>query len=389
MGTMNEPIQAHIGESDAVDTGAPLVLVTGLPGAGKSLFALAQYGVDEKGQLRANTYQSGIPGCKLPYWDPVKWRDLPPGATYFIDEAQDVFPPRNPNSDPPSHYVFNRVRKGGLAVVLLTQHPTMIDARVRRLCGKHFHLVNEFGAESAMLHEFPTGVGDVDARNDSLATRWKYPKHVYDYYESASKHRGKGKPPARVRMIPWLIGGAVVAVLAGLWWTWHVMNDMPGAGVADKAKLQPVQSARPGSTDPRSGRTLTAAEYVASHQPRLPGLAHTAPRYDDLTKPSRAPFPAACVSTKARCKCFSQDATVLDVPEPTCRSVVERGFFKDWTDPMDRGRAVGPAGVGQREASAPARGNVASREDLVALADQTPPVGQALDDGQVLRSMRK
>lgn len=370
---------------ELADPGAPLALVTGLPGAGKTLYSLAQFAVGKQ-----NVYHAGITGCTLPEWDATKWAELPPGSTLLIDEAQEFFPPRNPNADPPAHYVFNRIRHIGVHVVLITQHPNMLDSRVRRLCGKHYHLVNVFGAEAAMLHEFPTGVGDVDARTDSIATKWRYPRAVYSLYKSSTMHRSKGATPRKVKMIPWLIAGGIAATLAGLWWVWSIMTDMPGAALpaqTPSAKARPQDGPQPGQ---RGGRALTPLEYAASYQPRTPGLAHTAPRYDDLTKPARAPYPAACVSTATRCKCYSQDATVLDVPEATCRSVVDRGFFRDWTDPNDRGKAIGPTGNGQPQPPGSKQpGGMADRDELVALADQTPPVGQAANDGQVLRSMRR
>lgn len=238
-----------------------------------------------------------------------------------------------------------------------------------------------------MVHEYPTGIGDVDNRAESTGTKWRYPREVYKLYKSSDMHRSKGAPPQRVRMIKWLIVGAVVLALAGLAWTWKQMGGAMGVNEPQHAAHpEPSRSSAP----PEQGRrVLTPAEYVAQHQPRVEGLAYTAPRYDDLTKPARAPYPAACVSTPTRCKCYSQDATALDVPDVTCRSVVERGFFKDWTDPMDRGKPFGPAGQGQTQPGGPAKGNVGSRDDLVAMADQTPPVGQAVADGDVIRSMRK
>lgn len=369
---------------DLADPGAPVTAVTGLPGAGKTLYALSQFAVGKQ-----QVYQAGIPGCALPEWDPTKWMDLPAGSTLIVDEAQEVFPPRNPNADPPAHYVLNRVRHKGIYLVFLTQHPNMLDSRVRRLVGRHYHLVNVFGAQEAMVHEYPTGIGDVDNRSESKPTKWRYPREVYKLYKSSDMHRSKGTPPRRVLMIKWLLVAAVVLTLAGLAWTWQQMG---GAMGLDGPKQQHAsRSDQPrASAQPEQGRrVLTPAEYVAQHQPRVEGLAYSAPRYDDLTKPTRAPYPAACVSTPTRCKCYSQDATALDVPDATCRSVVERGFFKDWSDPTDKGKPFGPAGQGQTQPGGPAKGNVGSRDELVALADQTPPVGQAVADGAVIRSMRK
>jgi zona occludens toxin len=54
--------------------------------------------------------------------------------------------------------------------------------------------------------------------------------------------------------------------------------------------------------------------------------------YDEITKPTTAPFPAACASMGKRCRCYSQQGTALDVPHQLCENIVDRGFFKEWEE---------------------------------------------------------
>lgn len=75
---------------------------------------------------------------------------------------------------------------------------------------------------------------------------------------------------------------------------------------------------------------MTTMEYVASYAPRIEGLTHTAPRYDEITKPTEAPYPAACIATKRECKCYTQQGTRLDTPGDLCRQIVAAGFFMEW-----------------------------------------------------------
>jgi zona occludens toxin len=89
---------------------------------------------------------------------------------------------------------------------------------------------------------------------------------------------------------------------------------------------------------------MTAAEYVDSRTPRLKDFAHTAPAYDDVTKPTEAPYPAACVQMGKTCKCYTQQATLLQVSGAVCLQIVQQGFFMDWKTaqrgefiPRDRG----------------------------------------------------
>ena len=45
-----------------------------------------------------------------------------------------------------------------------------------------------------------------------------------------------------------------------------------------------------------------------------------------------APYPAACVHMGKTCKCYSQQATLLQVSGAVCLQIVAQGFFVDWQD---------------------------------------------------------
>jgi zona occludens toxin len=82
---------------------------------------------------------------------------------------------------------------------------------------------------------------------------------------------------------------------------------------------------------------MTQAEYIASYQPRIAGLMHSAPAYDKLTEPKRVPVPAACVEMKSvGCKCYTQDATPYPVDLSMCRQLVAQGSFLAFQAEGDR-----------------------------------------------------
>src|SRR6185503_2096491 len=114
-----------------------------------------------------------------------------------------------------------------------------------------------------------------------------------------------------------------------------------------------------------SSGKLSAAEWVAEYRPRVEGLAYTAPVYDDVTKPVRAPYPAACLASKARCGCYSDQGTRLDMPEALCRQIVERGFYVAWDS--TRSSAGG--------------GGAAERRQETVRADAVPLAGQYSSGG--------
>lgn len=314
----------------------PMTLFTGLPGNGKTLYALQW--VEEKlrapvieGGPRRPVFYRGIKGLTLDWTElePQKWQDLPPGSIMVIDECQDVFPPRGRGE--PDEWIrdLTKHRHGGVDLVLITQHPMLFDSYVRRLCDRHFHLMRNFGFNRATVHEFPTGVRDnvEKSRTGSVRHEWSYPKHVFSWYQSAELHTVKRRLPARVYVL--MASPVVFAVLAWLIWT----RLMPNRASAE-APLASATAASAARADPAGRRGAQGAgpvrDLIALHAPRVPGMEYTAPIYDEVTKPVQAPYPAACVQMGQRCGCYTQQGTQLATPADLCAAIVAKGFFVSW-----------------------------------------------------------
>jgi len=83
-----------------------IYLITGLPGAGKTLFTVADVmGMAEKENRQV--YYSGITDCKVPGWIELEkgedWYKCPVGSIIIIDECQRVFRPRSAGSNVPEY----------------------------------------------------------------------------------------------------------------------------------------------------------------------------------------------------------------------------------------------------------------------------------------------
>lgn len=76
--------------------------------------------------------------------------------------------------------------------------------------------------------------------------------------------------------------------------------------------------------------TSTTEYFLKQRAPRLPDFPHTAPAYDEVTKPVRAPYPAACITMRNDCRCYTQQGTLLQTSNATCMAIVNHGFFVDW-----------------------------------------------------------
>lgn len=316
-----------------------LYLVTGANGAGKTLNTLKwirERSVKENRPVCHNGRFEPVEGGELSSWqkiDAKDWQAQPDGTIFLIDECHNDFPLRPAGSTPPEYVrMLAEHRRRGFDFYLVTQHPQNIDVFVRRLIGSpgwHRHLKRTFGADLVSVLEWPAVNPQCEkdgSGSSGSVTMQAFPKEVYGWYRSASLHTGKKRIPKSV----WILGACALLVpfLGYLAFTSVYSNVTKHAKPADAVEAGPGTPAAPPVSP--AGRIMTAMEYIDQRKPRLPDFAHTAPAYDDVTKPTEAPYPAACVQMGKTCKCYTQQATLLQVSGAVCLQIVAQGFFMDW-----------------------------------------------------------
>jgi zona occludens toxin len=305
-----------------------ITLITGQPGAGKTLLTL-----DDLRKVQGREiYYSGIPDLKLPWIeldDPEKWHECPDGSIIVIDEAQRVFRPRGNGAQVPEHVAkLETHRHKGHDLYVITQHPMLVDSNLRRLVGLHRHVMRAFGSRVANVHEWQEVNQQPDrTRKDSQVRVRHYPKDVFNLYKSAEVHTHKMRLPPRLLAL--LLVPVVLAASVYFVWQWQSEQSAPGA-TADKENAQEIDP----NIRPDSVPTVQAAYNPASFIPRVVGIQESAPRYDELTTPKRAPQLAGCISSKTRCQCYMPDGSRYQTTEDLCRLVVANGVpFVDWIEP--------------------------------------------------------
>jgi zona occludens toxin (predicted ATPase) len=229
-------------------------LTTGLPGHGKTLrtiFEVEQRRISEGRRI----YQYGIPDLTLDWFeleDPEKWFELPEGSIIVIDEAQKIFPVRPSGSRVPVHVSeFETHRHRGLDIVLITQHPNLIDAHVRKLVERHQHVMRPFGHSYAVIFEWQvcTDPQRSGVQKQALKTRWRYPKEVFKNYKSASLHTVKSRLPGRVLLLPIL--GAVIGLLLYIARGALHQDALEDNALASSASAEGVNSVTPAGVMPQ------------------------------------------------------------------------------------------------------------------------------------------
>lgn len=265
------------------------------------------------------------------------WQAEPDGTIFLIDECHNDMPVRASSAPVPEPIkMLAEHRARGFDFFLLTQHPMNIDPFVRKLIGApgwHQHLKRVFGGTSMTRVLQWDAVNaqcekDGSGKSAQITTRAQ-PKHVYEWYDSASLHTAKVRVPRAF----WVILGALVLVPLLFWTGFRVMHKFgsqpPIPGVVAAGPVgQPGQPGQPQQGSKKE--VLSTPDYLASFTPRVSNMPHTASRYDEVTKPVTAPYPAACVQMGDRCKCFSQQATPLPIDPHTCYQIVQGGYFLDW-----------------------------------------------------------
>lgn len=312
---------------------APVTLVTGLPGNGKTLYTLCmvkEWAEKENRQV----YYHGIEildKTVLPwieFLDSTTWHQLPAGAIIVIDEAHKVFPVRPHGSRTPAHVeAIAELRHQGHNLILITQHPMELDTSIRRRVGRHLHAVRRFGMQACAVFEWSRCVDNCDkTRKDAIRHEWVFNKRAYSWYKSAELHTIKRRIPKKLLFL--VIAPVLVAF--AVWYVYSIFTKQRDASPIPAVSTVDNSASAPGGRLSPMSISQNVVSWHSDRQPRIRDLPQTAPIYDDVTKPVRAPFPAACVQTKKRCQCYTQQATPLNTSAEFCARIVAGGLFLDW-----------------------------------------------------------
>lgn len=344
-----------------------IYFISGVPGAGKTLYALnfVKALAEKEGR---EVYYSGIKDLRLPWInldDGLKlegvgavkgaedWHKLPPKSIIVIDECQRIFRPRGQGAQVPECVsLLETHRHRGVDLVLISQHSMLMDTNVRRLVGIHFHVVRSFGMKRATIHEFQGIKEQADkSRGDSVRHEFAYPVESFGWYHSAEVHTHKRRIPMRV----WFLFVVPVVIGAAMYGVWVKMKPYASPAGA-KERVEGI-GARPGEGKAGSGMSkpassrLTRTEWLQEREPRVSDLAYSAPVFDEIVKPVRAPFPAACVRNGSKgCRCYTEQATMVHVSQSMCEDIVERGYFISW-DVKPANNSIGAGGPRERAAA--------------------------------------
>lgn len=325
-----------------------LYLVTGQIGASKTLNTIKMVNEDPAFQNRPVYYfnikdlSPRFGWTELSLDEALEWYKLPPGSVIILDEAYKVFPNRSPQSKVPlAVEKLAELRHDAYEVILICQKVKgQLDSFIRGLVNYHYHYVRKFGSEYSNRFFWEKCQENIDGfheKREAQTKMIKFDKKYYGAYRSAEAHTVEQRLP-----IARLVGFAVAVVGVFVFGYWAVatvagIGGTPESEVAQQVNQVNTVPAAPADTgfQNASFRTgeVTTEDWYQARQARVPGFAHTAPIYDEVTKPVTFPRPNCIVfDTEQRegaseCRCYSQQATRMDVPPDICLSIVKNGWF--------------------------------------------------------------
>lgn len=332
-----------------------LYLYTGVPGAGKTLYAVSNL-VKRKDFKDRPIFVDGIKDLdhdKINYFDIPEGESIqtwpkwaPPGAIIVVDECQRIFRPRPSGSKVPDYVAeLETHRHRGLDFILITQHPRLIDVHLRGLIEHHTHLgKTNLGLRRKM--EWTTGgAKDPESRaniREALISVYRLDKSVYGLYKSAEVHTKIRTKKSKLLM---LFPLALCLVGYGIWSFTGFWGKF--SGQEEQAKTASTTQTAQAQTPPSA---VSASEPVSNgqypkvetkpeepkkphlseedYQPRIAERPETAPMYDGMNKAVKVmPYPVACIKAENRCTCYTDQGTkIKDIGKQTCLNYVKDGL---------------------------------------------------------------
>lgn len=343
----------------------PIEVITGIPGHGKTLLLMERLHREAAAANRP-LFVAGVdnlaPGLANVLEDPREWNavdpeghgelckvqncsggsaphthKIPDGSLIFVDEAWKWFGHLQDaaRQATPKHVLqLAEHRHRGIDFVWTTQQSNQIYPFSRGLVGAHQHIVRKFGTHVADVYTWGALCDDVTSegkRATGLKRVWKYPKHLFASYTSATQHTIKRRIPTRVFALPIL---AILVPVALFFAYQHIKQTgqkpvAAGGGEAAAASLAPVPAP--------AAHVLTADEYRNRSVPRFAAEPWSAPLYDDR-KPTTDPQILCVISgtgTDSTCHCYTEQATPYKgaalTPEQ-CRMFATEGIYNPYRE---------------------------------------------------------
>lgn len=308
-----------------------LTLVTGTPGSFKTTYTVWELlrsipgttlETADGGKVNRTLF-SNIEGLLLEHekigaeglqtWH--KWAK--PGAVICFDEVQHVWRARALGSKVPEEIqALETHRHMGVDIILITQHPMLLDSNIRRLVNRHLHL-RRLATGATWVYEWDHCSNPHQTKSCLTSGVWIRRKEAFKLFTSAQAHT---KPVTRIPPVAYLM---IPALCATGYFGWRSYTNV-------FAKPEPVLAAPAGASsllvaggDLALPASLPAPAASSPAQPVL-GL-DAGPEGASGTGDRAAPVFAGCVQVRDVCQCYTTAGTRADKPADFCADTAGPG----------------------------------------------------------------
>ncbi len=337
-----------------------ITVITGTPGAGKTLYAIEKLllpliGKTVKSRDAAGneieiprTIYTNINGLLIDHElidggdnqglrDWHKWAK--PGSVIVFDEFQKVWAPRaNGSKVPDDVQALDTHRHMGVDFVLITQSVMNTDRHIHALAGRHLHVRRVGNMRAALVYEWDHVSKSLMYSKSINKTPWRYSKKVFKLYKSAELHT---KQPRKVPTLIWFVLAGVLGVAV---MTPATIQRLSERATGTAAKVDQVKPATPGApvapTAPSAAPNAVASmappapDERVDFMPRLADKPWTAPAYDHLRTVVHMPVIAGGACMQGRCVCVTGDGARLDVSSNACADWIQARPFNPYRLPV-------------------------------------------------------
>lgn len=219
-----------------------------------------------------------------------------PGDVIFYDEVQEVWKPRaNGSAVPPDIGALETHRHMGVDFVLITQGIMLTERNLSMLCGRHLHVRRVGNMPFAIVYEWDNASRTLLYSKAMAKEKWWYDRGGYKLYKSAELHT---KSPRRLPAVLFVLLFAIVAVGALSPWIYSRYGERFGwtkpialAG-AEKAAVRGA-----GKVEGAAAAVVAKAEAAVEKVDKFLG----------------------CAATATRCSCFNADGALVDKGPGFCK----------------------------------------------------------------------
>jgi zona occludens toxin len=302
-----------------------LTVITGSPGAGKTANVVERFlmplaakdwqedaitSEGEKVVVKRRVF-TNINGLLLEHEkidadDLMKWQDwVKPGDLIVFDEVQKPWPLTGANKEQPKCITeLETHRHYGIDMILMTQHPMLINAAIVRLAGQHLHIRKLGNSRFATIYEWD-GVSRTLLYKNAFAKKpWRRSRAAEQAYRSSSLHT------KQKRAVPTVLFVIVACLIAFPLMAWKFGGNFTERYFSGKPLIPAGAPASPTAT------AAAAAAAPAGGQGTSPDGARGA-----AASAAQPPVFSGCAAIRDRCDCMDTTGRLVEKPVDFCKAL--------------------------------------------------------------------